>query len=348
MLVLLVSFLLVIVATIFLLSGLFLTDSLGLIFVSIACSAVAGIVLVLAVMKSKPRPSTTPAAEGEGQVSASAGLAEDSAGGRAAPARQAQSSEFPIDNYDSLEVVEVLPLLGDLEPAQLELVRQREASGRAHPWILARVDALLEAEADADTSEHAWAPGPIGTSGQQRSLLDDDIAEVEPDDSDWATPRDSDWAASDFPLDSGSDYDDLSVTRDFPIDRYDELRVTEILPLLTNLGAEDLKMVREEEAAGKARASILARIDGLLGRSAAGARSTAAKRPAAGAAKKAPSKAAANLPIEDYDNLNVAQIVARLMSLSPAELRQVRTYEKRHKNRAGVLSRIEGALKQAR
>lgn len=346
MLVLLVSFLLVIVATIFLLSGLFLTDSLGLIFVSIACSALAGIVLVLAVMKSKPRPSTTPAAEGEGQVPATAGLAEESSGGRQAPARRAESREFPIADYDSLEVVEVLPLLGDLEPAQLELVRQREASGRAHPWILARVDALLEAEADADTSEHAWAPGPIGTSGQQRSLLDDedDIVEVEPDDAAWATPRDSDWSASDFPLDSGSDYDDLSVTRDFPIDRFDELRVTEILPLLTNLDAEDLKMVREEEAAGKARASILARIDGLLGRSAAGARSTAAKRPA-GAAKKAASKAAVSLPIEDYDNLNVAQIVARLMSLSQAELRQVRTYEKRHKNRAGVLTRIDGALK---
>lgn len=355
MLVLLVSFLLVIVATIFLLSGLFLTDSLGLIFVSIACSALAGIVLVLAVMKSKPRPATTPAADA-GQLAA-AGLTGESAGGRAAPARPAESREFPIADYDSLEVVEVLPLLGDLEPAQLEMVRQREASGRAHPWILARVDALLEAEADADTSEHAWAPGPIGTSGQQRSLLDDedDIVEVEPDDSDWATPRDSDWAASDFPLDSGSDYDDVSVTgarggggvsprMEFPIDRYDELRVTEILPLLTNLDAEDLKMVREEEAAGKARASILARIDGLLGRSAAGARSTAAKRPA-GPAKKAPSKAAANLPIEDYDNLNVAQIVARLMTLSQAELRQVRTYEKRHKNRAGVLTRIEGALK---
>ena len=74
MLVLLVSFLLVIVATIFLLSGLFLTDSLGLIFVSIACSALAGIVLVLAVMKSKPRPSTTAAAGGEGEVPAAVGV----------------------------------------------------------------------------------------------------------------------------------------------------------------------------------------------------------------------------------------------------------------------------------
>lgn len=339
---LLVSFLLVIVATIFLLSGLFLTDSLFLIFVSIACSALAGIVLVLAVMKSKPRPSTAPAAEGEGQVPATASVAAESPSGRAAPARRAEGREFPIPDYESLEVVEVLPLLGDLDPSELEMVRQREASGRAHPWILARVDALLEAEADADTSEHAWAPGPIGTSGQQRSLLDeDDIVEVEPDDAAWATPRESDWAASDFPLDSGSDYDDLSVGRDFPIDRYDQLRVTEILPLLANLGSEDLKMVREEEAAGKARASILARIDGLLART-GGARPPAAKRPAA---KKAPSKAAANLPIDDYDNLNVAQIVARLANLNPAELRQVRTYEKRHKNRAGVLTRIEGALR---
>src|SRR5687767_9312561 len=205
-------------------------------------------------MKSKPRPSTTAAAEEEGQVPATAGLAGEPASGGGAPARRAHSSAFPIDNYDSLEVVEVLPLLGELEPAQLEMVRQREASSRAHPWILARVDALLEAEADADTSEHAWAPGPIGGTGAgQARLLDDedDIAEVEPDDVDWATPRDADWAASDFPLDSGSDYDDLSVGRDFPIDRYHQLRVNEIMPLLASLDREDLKVVREEEAAGK-------------------------------------------------------------------------------------------------
>ena len=362
MLVLLVSFLLVIVATIFLLSGLFLTKDLALIFISIACSAVAGIVLVVAVMKSRPRPGAAPAAEGPGLVPASTGAtatAEAPAERRAAAPRAADGRDFPIPNYDSLEVVEVLPLLGDLEPAQLEMVRQREASGRAHPWILARVDALLEAEADSDTSEHAWAPGPIGSAGQQGRLIDEDededeIAEVEPDDADWASPRDRDWAASDFELDSGSDYDDISVggrgaggasRAEFPIHRYHDLRVTEILPLLANLDADDLKMVREEEAAGKARASILSRIDGLLAREggAVTARPGPAKRPAA----KAPSKAAANLPIDGYDGLTVPQIQARLLSLTAAELRQLRTYEKRHKNRAGVLSRIEGALKQA-
>lgn len=340
---LLVSFLLVIVATIFLLSGLFLTKDLALIFISIACSALAGIVLVVAVMRSRPRPATEPAADG-GMTPAPANVAaEAGAATRPAGARSGSAREFPIPEYDSLEVVEVLPLLGDLEPSELEMVRQREASGRAHPWILARVDALLEAEADADTSEHTWAPGPMGTSSQGR-LIDDDedeILEVEPDDADWASPRDSsDWSASDFPLDAGGDYDDLSL-RDFPIDRYDQLRVTEILPLLASLGSEDLKMVREEEAAGKARASILARIDGLLGRDVAPGPPAPAKRPGA----KAPSRASANLPIADYDNLTVPQIVANLATLDAAGLRQIRTYEKRHKNRAGVLTKIEGALR---
>ena len=359
---LLVSFLLVIVATIFLLSGLFLTKDLALIFISIACSAVAGIVLVVAVMKSRPRQGAVPAGDGANLTPASSPVTAGEAAAaerRPAAPRAADGREFPIPEYDKLEVVEVLPLLGDLEPAELELVRQREASGRAHPWILARVDALLEAEADADTSEHAWGPGPIGTAGQQGRLIDDEdeIAEVEPDDADWASPRDRDWAAADFELDSGADYDDISVGRgrraggassrmEFPIDRYDDLRVTEILPLLATLDADDLKMVREEEAAGKARASILSRIDGLLAREVGAARpggAAPAKRPAA----KAPSRAAAGLPIEGYDNLTVPQIQARLVGLTAAELRQVRTYEKRHKNRAGVLSRIEGALRQA-
>jgi hypothetical protein len=344
--VLLVSFLLVIVATIFLLSGLFLGDGLELIFVSIACSAVAGIVLVVAVMKSRPRPTAVEAGDGDGVAPVPANVAAEASAERRPAPRRVAAGGFPIPDYDSLEVVEVLPLLGDLEPAELELVRQREASSRAHPWILARVDALLEAEADADTSEHAWAPGPIGGTGAGQRLLDDeDIVEVEPDDVDWATPRDADWAASDFPLDSGSDYDDLSVSRDFPIDRYDDLRVNEILPLLANLDREDLKVVREEEAAGKARASILSRIEMLMTRDvASGGPVDPAKRPAV-PAKRPVSKAAANLPIEGYDNLTVPQIVAHLVSLSPAELRQLRTYEKRHKNRAGVLSRIEGALR---
>jgi hypothetical protein len=101
--VLLVSFLLVIVATIFLLSGLFLTKDLALIFISIACSALAGIVLVVAVMKSRPRPSEVPAGDGGAPAPVSSPVAAEApAERRPVGPRRADSREFPIADYDSL------------------------------------------------------------------------------------------------------------------------------------------------------------------------------------------------------------------------------------------------------
>lgn len=332
---LLVSFLLVIVATIFLLSGLFLTRDLPLIFVSIGCSALAGLMLVIAVLRSRPKP--VPEAEGLGAADT---VAADRAALAATPSAEARSPQagrstertFPIDDYDSLEVVEVLPLLGDLDPAGLEMVRRREASGRAHPWVLARIDALLESE--AETGEVEWAPADEEPE-PARSEWSERAAE-------WSEER-SEWAASDFPLEDAGDrgFSEIEVMRDFPIDRYDELRANEILPLLSNLDAEDLKMVREEEAAGKARTSILSRIDVLLAREQGG-------RPAARRAASPSSQAALSLPIADYDRLTVPQITSQLGSLSAEELKAVRDYEQRHKARTGVLSRIETALHRAR
>ncbi len=166
---LLVSFLLVIVATIFLLSGLFLTRDLPLIFVSIGCSALAGLILVIAVLRSRPRPigEAEPQAPPPDTISPDTEVVPEvtsgplGAGARAAAERDRFAGKaFPIPNYDSLEVVEVLPLLGDLDPAELEMVRQREAAGRAHPWVLARVDALLESEplASGPRSQHWREP----------------------------------------------------------------------------------------------------------------------------------------------------------------------------------------------
>lgn len=339
---LLVSFLLVIVATVLLLSGLFLTKDLPLIFMSIGCSALAGLVLVVAVLRSRPRPAAAPAFEG-------AAPGQAGATGLAAPVGQAGGEErfadreFPIPDYERLEVVEVLPLLGDLGPADLEMVRQQEASGRAHPWVLARIDALLESE----VAEGGWADRSAAEAEAEPAW-----AEPEPE---WPGGRGgSEWSASDFPLESRVEtFDEIEIVRGFPIDRYDDLRANDILPLLSDLDAEDLKMVREEEAAGKARTSILSRIDSLLAREQRVARPAPAPAPAkatkaAKAAKAAKSKAAAALPIENYDSLTVSEINARLAGLSVAELKQVRTYEKRHKARLGVLQRIEGALLRAR
>jgi polyhydroxyalkanoate synthesis regulator phasin len=56
-------------------------------------------------------------------------------------------------------------------------------------------------------------------------------------------------------------------------------------------------------------------------------------------------RAAANLPIAGYDDLSAAQVQDRLDGLTPAELRKLRDYERRHGNRKTVLDRIERKLR---
>jgi hypothetical protein len=51
-----------------------------------------------------------------------------------------------------------------------------------------------------------------------------------------------------------------------------------------------------------------------------------------------------NFPILAYDDLTADQVVTRLGTLSPAELRKVRDYERRNANRKSVLTAIEKAL----
>ncbi|MBA3359740.1 MAG: ferritin-like domain-containing protein, partial [Thermoleophilaceae bacterium] len=51
-----------------------------------------------------------------------------------------------------------------------------------------------------------------------------------------------------------------------------------------------------------------------------------------------------SFPVGGYDDLTVAQVQDRLGGLSPAELRKVRDYERRHANRKTVLSAIEEKL----
>jgi len=51
-----------------------------------------------------------------------------------------------------------------------------------------------------------------------------------------------------------------------------------------------------------------------------------------------------SLPILGYDDLTAAQVQGRLDGLSPAELRKVRDYERRHANRKSVLAAIDKHL----
>ena len=54
---------------------------------------------------------------------------------------------------------------------------------------------------------------------------------------------------------------DAATDAGFPIANYDELLVTEVVPLLAGLSASELAVVRAREESGKARASVLRRID---------------------------------------------------------------------------------------
>jgi hypothetical protein len=49
------------------------------------------------------------------------------------------------------------------------------------------------------------------------------------------------------------------------------------------------------------------------------------------------------LPIDDYDRLTVDGIWRRLRTLEPAEIRRVRSYERRHKNRSTLLEALDRA-----
>ena len=51
-----------------------------------------------------------------------------------------------------------------------------------------------------------------------------------------------------------------------------------------------------------------------------------------------------SFPISGYDDLTAGQVSSRLGGLSPAQLRKVREYERRHANRKSVLAAIEKAL----
>jgi ClpP class serine protease len=52
-------------------------------------------------------------------------------------------------------------------------------------------------------------------------------------------------------------------------------------------------------------------------------------------------------PIPNYDELNVAEIAERLGGLTAAQIREIREYEKRNKNRETLIEQLDRKLKAA-
>jgi hypothetical protein len=296
--VVLVSFLLVLAAAVTLVIGL-LNSGLGLIYVSIGCSVAAGIVLALAVVRSRPERAAAPAVGSERlraleEEEAPTVTVVPTRGGKRRAAEQAPAAEeeedaavgasddgegvFPIADYDDLKVGEIVSLLPELDEDELEMVREREEGGKNRSTILTRVEALTGAEAAAASS----GGGDWGVSERHWDAWDDEGAEEEEE------PEEEEEFAGDEAI--------------FPIADYDELKAAEVVSLLPELDDDELEEVRDREERGAARATVLNRIDQLLGvepepvkkapaRKKAATKKAPAKKKAA--AKKAPAKKAA-------------------------------------------------------
>jgi hypothetical protein len=244
------------------------------IFISIACSLLAGGVLVVFSRMSR-RQGVAPAG-------GPAPLADEAAPARAASDEEVEEAvtepelaevggdrafaaggELPIQDYDELLVSEILPLLADLNSDELAQVRAHEEAGKGRATLLRRIDQLAE-EAEGEPTEAV----PAARGGFARDLDVDDEEEEE----------EEEVAAGEGDL-------------MFPIEDYDDLRVSEILPLLPELYDDELELVAEREREGSNRASILSRIDELLGGAPEPAPKKAAPKKAA-PKKAAPKKAA--------------------------------------------------------
>ena len=61
----------------------------------------------------------------------------------------------------------------------------------------------------------------------------------------------------------------------------------------------------------------------------------------------AAQKVATGVPIQDYDDLNVGEIVEQLDNLSADELEKVRVYEKQNKDRDSLIGQIDRRVNAA-
>ncbi len=274
----LLSFALVLVATVLLVLGLLNDDGLTLIYISIFSSVAAAVVLIIALRLHKPRSQkneetigidsrlgpyepvaasvSEPDAQDAEASTAGAGasgdgewLASDQDGWSA---DDGEEVDFPIADYDDLTVGQILPLLPQLYADEIDVVADRERSTKARSAVLGKLEELRLASASGSTGGSAAA---------------DPVADWRDTDDQW-----------------------------FPIDDYESLSAVQIRPLLAELDAEELALVRDRELGLGRRRSLLDEIDRRLGapagaKKAAPARKAPAKK--AAPARKAPAKKAA-------------------------------------------------------
>ncbi len=143
----------------------------------------------------------------------------------------------------------------------------------------------------------------------------------------------------------------------FPIADYDELLVTEVVPLLGALSVSELAVVRSREESGKARASVLRRIDTEMELRQNPPSPVSDDfddafeefdEPTMAVPSVAPTGLPAGdeepFPIEDYDDLRAGEIMPLLPQLYADELERVAAYERAGANRGAIVEKIDELL----
>jgi len=343
--VVLVSFLLVLAAAVTLVVGL-LQSGLTLIYLSIGCSVVAGLVLAVAVLRGRPEPKAS----------------------AAAPARPYSPPPTPTPSYSMSEPepadeswrVET-PAAQSRRFGRPAAVAAYEPEPEPEPEPESRIAGYARraagtgastSEADINDEMPAMSGGGVGVGFPisdfdtlrapelLRRVDDLDVPDLEAVrarevsgknrvsvvsriDARLETLREPGWDVDEAawegdepdpaPADEvDDDYDDEVAGSDdgFPIPDYDGLRVGQILPLLRDLSPAELDEVRAYEAAGKARSGILDRVDFLAAGGTRPTGTSAAPTPPPPPPPKAPAAKAAAAPVKAAGSTSIAAAVA--------------------------------------
>ena len=247
---LLVTVALVLAGLVLLIVG-FVQDSLSLIYLSIACAAVAGIALIVFSRLSRRRAVR---------------LALDGGPAAAAP---------PSTIYTRPRLAEEVVDRGPRPVPERELAYDEEEI------VPQPLGASAEASFDDDYLPEAAAPEPTAPQPGAPMFVREPAPQM-------ASAGNVPSGAGGHWEEQGEWQEDWGDEVLFPIEDYDELRVAEILPLLPQLEPDELEDVRDREVSTKARGTIIGRIDELLGGvDETAAAATARARPPAPSVRKA-------------------------------------------------------------
>jgi hypothetical protein len=108
-----------------------------------------------------------------------------------------------------------------------------------------------------------------------------------------------------------------STQKDVPLARYDSLTAAEVMSRLRGLTQRELATVERYERANEGRATILRRVSSLREKE----------------------------PWRGYDAATVKEVTAKLAKAKPDRVATVRDYERRHRNRTGVMDAVRRLLK---